>query len=168
MPPDFHRTETVKHAFLIVSAAWALVSLGRAGLRVWLVLHLSVGTFLLLDTVTGWPVYAAVLSVTVLYPLSRLRADGHLLAERTGLALTRATALTKMPRRHTVFDVCRCFARVWASLKACPGERSAAGASAWPGGHCGRICEHHVRRDPDPRWPAATPVDAARPAGRPR
>jgi hypothetical protein len=79
IPSDVRHSEEFRHGFLGASIAWALVSLLRASLRVWLVANLAVGAFLLVDSVIGWPVYALLIWFSAWYPLRVLRRGGHVL-----------------------------------------------------------------------------------------
>jgi intracellular septation protein A len=79
IPSDVSRSAEFQHGFLGASIAWALVSLLRASLRLWLVMNLAVGVFLLVDSVIGWPVYAVLIWFSAWYPLRVLRQSGHVL-----------------------------------------------------------------------------------------
>jgi intracellular septation protein A len=79
IPRVVSRSGAFRHAFLVASIAWGLVSLMRASMRVLLVVHLPVDLFLVADTLMGWPVYLALIWFTAWYPLRVLRQDGHVL-----------------------------------------------------------------------------------------
>jgi intracellular septation protein A len=79
IPAAVTRSHTFRRGFVVASLAWAIVSLVRAGLRLWLVASLQVGLFLLVDSVIGWPMYMAMLWFSAWYPLHVLRRDGLVL-----------------------------------------------------------------------------------------
>ena len=79
IPDGVRCSVAFRRAFFGASVAWAAVSVVRAGLRVVLVSHLSFGTFLVVDSVIGWPMYAALLWFTAWFPLRTLRQAGLVL-----------------------------------------------------------------------------------------
>ena len=72
-------SEAFRHGFLVASLAWAVVSVVRAGMRLWLVATLPLGLFLVADSVIGWPVYLVLIWFSGWYPLRVLRRDGQVL-----------------------------------------------------------------------------------------
>jgi hypothetical protein len=79
IPSGVLRSAEFQHGFLGASIAWALVSLVRASLRLWLVMNLALGAFLLVDSIVGWPVYVALIWFSAWYPLRILRHSGFVL-----------------------------------------------------------------------------------------
>lgn len=79
IPAAVTRMPAFRKGFLGASLAWAVGSCFRAALRVWLVGHLSLETFLLVDSAIGWPVNLALIWFTAWYPLRTLEREGHLL-----------------------------------------------------------------------------------------
>lgn len=79
VPADVVDSTAFKHGFLGASLAWAMISIVRAIVRLWLLAQLSVGTYLLVDSMIGWPMYLGVIWFTGWYSLQVLRNDGHLL-----------------------------------------------------------------------------------------
>jgi hypothetical protein len=79
IPGAVSNSEAFRHGFLVASLAWAVVSLLRAGLRLWLVAALPLELFLVVDSVIGWPLYLALICFSAWYPLRVLRLDGHVL-----------------------------------------------------------------------------------------
>jgi intracellular septation protein A len=81
IPPTVQETVVFRQAFVVVSAAWLVGSLARAALRLWLLTHLGLEGFLVVDTVAGWPINIGLVSFTVWYPLRALRRVGLIQAE---------------------------------------------------------------------------------------
>jgi intracellular septation protein A len=79
IPGEVAHSGAFRHAFLVASLAWAVVSVVRAGVRVWLVATLPLGLFLVVDSVIGWPMYLVLIWFSGWYPLSVLRRDGQVL-----------------------------------------------------------------------------------------
>jgi len=71
-PHWFRETPEFKRVFGIVSAVWATYFLGRSALRLWILLHGSLESFLLINIVTGTPVMLLVLAGTVSYSIRAL------------------------------------------------------------------------------------------------
>jgi intracellular septation protein A len=76
VPPDVQQTAAFRRAFIVVSAAWLVGSLLRAGLRLFLLSNLTLEGFLLVDTIAGWPINLTLVSFTVWYPLRALSQAG--------------------------------------------------------------------------------------------
>jgi intracellular septation protein A len=79
IPREVRRTSVFKNAFLVVSAAWFVGHSLRAMLRLYLLNTLPLELFLLADTVAGWPISAALIAITTLYPLRQLQRAGLIL-----------------------------------------------------------------------------------------
>jgi hypothetical protein len=79
IPSEVTHSDAFRRGFLVASLAWALVSLLRAGMRVWLVATLPLGLFLVTDSVIGWPMYLVLIWFSGWYPLHVLRQDGQVL-----------------------------------------------------------------------------------------
>jgi uncharacterized protein DUF3159 len=71
-PPWFRETPEFKRVFGTVSAVWAAYFLGRSALRLWVLLHGSLESFLLINIVTGTPAMLAVLAGTISYSIRAL------------------------------------------------------------------------------------------------
>jgi intracellular septation protein A len=77
--PEIRASPTFQRAFLVVSAVWLCGHTLRAVLRLWLLsLPLPLSVYLVLDTVAGWPINAALVGFTAWYPLRELRAAGYM------------------------------------------------------------------------------------------
>lgn len=81
IPPAVSETAVFRRAFLVVSAAW-FVGLGlRAALRLWLLSALPLETYLVVNTVAGWPFSVGLVAFTVWYPLRAVRRAGLIAGE---------------------------------------------------------------------------------------
>jgi hypothetical protein len=76
--PEVRRSETFLRAFLVVSIAWLVGHSLRAVLRLWLLNHLPLETYLIADTVAGWPINATLVALTAWYPLRQMRRAGYM------------------------------------------------------------------------------------------
>jgi intracellular septation protein A len=76
IPEEVRHSRVFRNAFIVVSAAWFIGHSLRAVLRLYLLNTLPLEAFLIADTVAGWPISAALIAITTLYPLRQLRRAG--------------------------------------------------------------------------------------------
>lgn len=107
VPPSVEQAATFKRAFLVVSLVWLVGNLVRAGFRLWLLSTFSLGLFLALDTVAGWPISALLVAFAVWYPLHRLRGAGllvHAWAIMTEMESSEERELKLVPGNSDVLE----------------------------------------------------------------
>lgn len=68
-PPAFRETHEFKRVYGVVSLVWASYFLGRSALRLAVLLHGSVGSFVAISFVTGTPVMLALLAWSIRYAI---------------------------------------------------------------------------------------------------
>jgi hypothetical protein len=79
MPSAVRESPTFRRAFLIVSAGWLVGHGLRAVIRLWLLsLGLDLSVYLVLDTVSGWPINISLVAFTTWYPLRAMRRAGFM------------------------------------------------------------------------------------------
>lgn len=80
IPRGVRTSISFQRAFLIASAAWLCGHSLRAVLRLWLLAHLPLEWYLIVDTVAGWPINLSLVAFTAWYPLRALRRAGFMTA----------------------------------------------------------------------------------------
>jgi hypothetical protein len=93
IPPYVRASGEFRRAFLIVSAAWLCGHGFRAVLRLWLLTHLPLETYLIADTVAGWPVNASLVAFSTWFPLRELRRAGFMSLAPKPISATDAVEL---------------------------------------------------------------------------
>jgi len=83
IPPEVRASVAFRRAFLITSAVWLFGHSLRAIVRLWLLSKtqdgtLSLGIYLIADTVAGWPINVSLVTFTTWYPLRELRRAGFM------------------------------------------------------------------------------------------
>jgi intracellular septation protein A len=58
-PAEFRASAPYRREFAMQSVVWGVYCLGRAGLRLWVLLGSGIGSFVLVSFVTGAPIFAA-------------------------------------------------------------------------------------------------------------
>lgn len=71
-PPGYRDTAPFKRVFGTISLVWAAYFLGRSALRLAILLHGSLGSFLAISFVTGTPVMLVLLAWSIRYSIRRL------------------------------------------------------------------------------------------------
>jgi hypothetical protein len=71
-PPSFRETADFKETFGIVSLVWAAYFLGRSALRLTILLHGSLESFLAISFVTGTPALLVLFAWSIRYSIRRL------------------------------------------------------------------------------------------------
>jgi intracellular septation protein A len=75
---EVRHSQAFRRAFLIVSAAWLIGHIARAGLRLVLLSSLPLEIYLIADTVAGWPINGTLVAFTAWYPLRAMRRAGFM------------------------------------------------------------------------------------------
>jgi intracellular septation protein A len=68
IPDEYKSTKAYKQSFMIVTLAWGVVNLMRAGGRGYLMIVGSLEQLMLMNVATGWPVFALLVAFSVWYP----------------------------------------------------------------------------------------------------
>jgi intracellular septation protein A len=74
-PPEFRRTDEFKRVFGVESIVWGLYLLARSALLLTVLLHSSVGSFVVVSTITGTPATLALIAWSIWYTIRRLSDD---------------------------------------------------------------------------------------------
>lgn len=68
IPPEYKATAAYRRSFGLVTFVWGSVTLVRGGVRGWLLARGTLESFLGVQILTGWPVFAALLAFAIWYP----------------------------------------------------------------------------------------------------
>jgi len=66
--PAYKETAAYKRSFWLVTLVWGVVNLARAGGRAYMIVKGTLGGVMLVNVLTGWPVFAALVAFSVWYP----------------------------------------------------------------------------------------------------
>lgn len=68
IPEEYKKTPAYKRSFGLLTLVWGVVNLARAGGRGYLVTQGTLDQVLIMQLVTGWPVFAALVAFSIWYP----------------------------------------------------------------------------------------------------
>jgi hypothetical protein len=72
-PPEFRTTAVFKQVFGVESIVWGLYLLARSALLLTILLHSSVGSFVVVNILTGTPATLALIAWSIWYTIRRLQ-----------------------------------------------------------------------------------------------
>lgn len=75
-PPEFRASTVYRREFALQSIVWGLYCLGRAGLRLWMLLSSGVGAFVVVSFLTGTPILVVLVAWSLWHARRAFTATG--------------------------------------------------------------------------------------------
>ena len=76
-PPEYRETDLFKRVYGVESIVWGLYFVARSALRLTILLHAGVGSYVAVVFVTGTPMTIALLAWSIWYAIRRLNGDSE-------------------------------------------------------------------------------------------